>query len=286
MLIITGAAGLLAKAILHAFPQATGSYHSGKPIVSNKLIRADITTIEGLIKIMELKPSAIINCAAMTSVDDCEKQKEMARKVNSDAVSALSRECLKSGIKFVHISTDFVFDGSRGMYREDDKALPVNHYGLTKLMGEKFLGENDLLVRTSFFGWKNSRKENFGGWIVNSLRNGKEIKAFTNSYFTPIYVGYLARILVIMIEKNLSGTYHVAGKERISKYDFAIRAADFFGLDRSLIKEGDIKKWETEARRPVDTSLDCSRIQKTGISLPSLEESLRLMKEEEHLYKS
>jgi len=329
MIIVTGASGMLGHYVLKAAgPDAIGAYNTSKPSASvqgtSNLVQADISTQAGISKLMALKPEAVINCAALASADDCEVNQGLAKAVNTDAVGMLSKACRKSGCSLVHISTDFVFSGRQGMYKESDEPSPVNFYGWTKMMGEKQLHPEDLCVRTALFGWSHGKRQNIADWVVSSLRQGKEVPAFTNSFFTPIYAGDLARLLLEMLEKGYQGTYHAAGIERVSKHTFALKAAEAFGLDKSLVKQGDIKKWakaaektglkghdsldsnnqtawanqdkrpegnqavglekrdaSNRAERPMDSSLDCSKLSSSGIKLPTVREGLERMKADE-----
>jgi dTDP-4-dehydrorhamnose reductase len=166
------------------------------------------------------------------------------------------------------------------MYRETDIPKPLNNYGSTKLKGEKFVNSGDLVVRTAIFGRNIEAKKSLVEWIVGELENGREITVFSDSFFTPIYTGHLSEIILEMCEKGMAGLYHAASNERIDKFTFAKAVAGIYGLDSSLVKPGSIKNFERAAKRPIDTSLDCSRIIGAGIRLNDFRHEIGLMKDD------
>ena len=190
------------------------------------------------------------------------------------------------GARLIYFSTDYVFDGSKGLYSEEDETNPVNYYGLTKLQGEEFVRkicQNYVIARTSVvYGW-NPRKQNFATWVIDSLRNQRRIEVVEDHYNSPTFADYLAEVVRKMVDSEYSGVYHAAGGERISRYRFALKIAETFGLDVSLVapvKMVDLKNWI--ARRPRDSSLCLDRLRRDfGIQPPDLAEALKSMREQE-----
>ncbi len=180
---------------------------------------------------------------------------------------------------FVYISTDYVFDGEKGLYREDDVPNPVNYYGLSKLLGEiaveSIIPDKSCIVRVSgLYGYSPTGKKNFGINALEKLLRGEEVKTFYDQHLSPTYVRFLAQEIVKMIEKRITGILHVAG-ERASRYEFAIALAEILGVDRSLIRPVSMHEIKLVAKRPRDSSLDTSKAKSLGISLPPLRECLR-----------
>ncbi len=199
-----------------------------------------------------IKPSMIINCAAMTDVDACQVNKERAYNVNALSPSIMANYAIKNNIKIVHFSTDFVFNGETGNYSEDSIPDPINYYGTSKIMGDMAIETvpNHLIIRTSgVYGVKN----NFPVVVYKRLKEGKEVRVI-DSYYSPIHSKNLAKATVELIKNNYNGRINISG-ERISRKDFALKIADFFRLDPSRILESQEFSGQV-AKRPRDSSLN------------------------------
>ncbi len=208
-------------------------------------------------------PNLVVNCAAITEVEKCEEEKDNANLVNSVLPEIIANACKLMNIKFIHISTDHLFDGKSSFYQEDNPKSPLNNYGKTKDNAEeKILLENPeaLIVRTNFFGWGTSYRYSFSDWIIKSLRESKSIKLFSDVYFTPIYIQELVKIIHILIDKNKQGIFNVVSKERISKFEFGIKIANIFKYPLSLISPISIEDISLMAQRPKDMSLSTKKI--------------------------
>jgi dTDP-4-dehydrorhamnose reductase len=259
-LLVTGASGLLGNRIV----ELAKSYytivplHNTKPLQSNSL-KIDITkAIEVLSLFNRLKPAVVIHTASETNVDKCETDKRHAWKINVEGARNIAEACRKVNAKLVAISTDYVFDGEKGGYTEEDKPNPVSYYGLTKLEGEKQVinyCKNYAILRTSvLYGW-HPWKQNFATWVINKLKQQQEITVVEDHYNTPTLADNLAEMAVEVAEKDLQGIYHASGNERISRYEFAKRIAKTFDLNSSLIKPvkmSQLAAWI--AKRPRDSS--------------------------------
>ncbi len=162
-----------------------------------------------------------------------------AKVINVDVPTELAKACAEQGIRFVHISTDAVFDGEKkDPYREDDVPNPLGVYSETKLAGEHAtFSENpeSIVARVNFFGWSLTNKRSLGEFFVNNLSEGKKVNGFTDVIFCPMLVNETARLLLEMLKKNLSGLYHVVGPQAMSKYQFGMEIARTFGLSENLI---------------------------------------------------
>lgn len=282
-LLITGSSGLLgSKLVKAARDHEVISTHGTKPLLPNS-VKMNITDKNEVLRVMgKFKPDVVIHTAAETDVDKCEVDKEHAWKVNADGTKNIAEACAEVGANPVYISTDYVFDGEKGLYDEEDEPKPINHYGLTKLEGEKHITKigDHLIVRTSvLYGW-HPWKKNFATWVLGSLRQKKQIKIVDDHYNSPTPADNLAELLLEAVEKGLIGLYHTAGRERISRFGFALQIAETFGLDSELVKPikmAELKAWV--ARRPRDSSLQVDKIRRKLKTKPlDVSEGLSLMK--------
>jgi len=231
--------------------------------------------------IVRLKPEIIIHSAALTDVDRCEREKELAYKINVEGMRIVSEASKRAGSFLIYISTDYIFDGIRGMYKEGDDPHPLNYYGLTKLLGEEFC--DGCIARSCvIYGSRpSSGKVNFALWIINSLRSNQPIDVVTDQLITPTLNSSLAAMVLEAGERHLYGTYHLAGASRISRYDFARKAAQVFDLDLSLISPSRMEDMNWAAKRPRDSSLDTEKAAKHLKEKPlSTEQAMQRLKDE------
>lgn len=195
----------------------------------------------------------------MTHVDDCENNKRECWEVNVIAVENLVRQCRLNSAKLVHVSTDFVFDGSSGPYREQDRPNPVNYYGKAKIASEnavRVLPDGFwTIVRTVLvYGHANKlSRSNFALWVIDNLSKNKPINVVTDQFRSPTYVDDLARGIEKTIRYDKSGVFHISGREQLSVYDFACRIADVLGYDKTLISPVDATTFRQAADRPPKT---------------------------------
>jgi dTDP-4-dehydrorhamnose reductase len=257
---ITGGSGLLGSKIaeiaLKKYEVYTGYCHS-KPEFGMP-IKFDLVKNEDLEVIYKINPEVIVHTAALTNVDECETNKELAYKINVEGTKRIAEIANELGAFLVYVSTDYVFSGDKGMYKEKDESNPVNYYGYTKLLGEEYC---DCIARPCvIYGTKPaSGKVNFVLWLIDKLRKGEEVKIVTDQYVTPTLNTNLAKMLLEVAERELKGIFHLAGATRVSRYEFALRIADKFGLDGSLIIPSSMTEMKWVASRPKDSSLDTSK---------------------------
>jgi dTDP-4-dehydrorhamnose reductase len=262
-ILVTGGSGLLGQALMNRFSdkEIYGTYDQ-HPRKQKNMIYLDITSEKDVSNLLQkIKPEVIIHTAALTDVDDCEVHKQKATQINVEGTRNLVSSAHQIGAKFVYISTDYVFDGTKGWYAEEDPASPINVYGETKLAGEKIVQQecrDFLIARTSvIYG---SAEGNFATWILSQLSQGKQLSIVDDQYASPTYNRDLAEQLRTLIEKDAQGIFHTAGGERINRYQFALKVAEVFGFDTELIKPVDMNTLKWIARRPHDSSLDISKI--------------------------
>jgi len=286
-LFITGGSGLLGYriaelALERGYDVYSGYCHNRAPI---NPVKIDLANSASIFKALEeIKPDVIMHTAALTDVDMCEKDKELAFKINVEGTKAIANAARKLNAFLIYVSTDYVFDGSRGMYKEDDETNPINHYGYTKLLGEKYCLDRDYCIARTcvIYGAKPaSGKVNFVLWLINKLKNGEKVGIVTDQYITPTLNTNLAKMMLEIAERKIKGIFHLAGATRVSRFEFAEAVADEFELDESLITPSKMEDINWIAARPRDSSLDTSKAASLLNEKPyTLERSLKMLKEE------
>ncbi|MBL6447091.1 SDR family oxidoreductase [Fulvivirga sp. 29W222] len=247
----------------------------------------DITDEAAVLEVVgKYKPDAIINTAAMTNVDQCETEKEGCIDLNVNSVKYLIKACEETGAHLVHCSTDFIFDGSHGPLDENEKPNPVNFYGESKLEAENLIINSNIswaIARTVLvFGIANDMsRSNIILWVKNSLENGKEINVVDDQWRTPTLAEDLAIGCYLIAKKKAKGIYNISGKDMLTPYDMAIKTADFFKLDKSLIHKTDGSKFKQPAKRPPKTGFIIDKARKDlGYEPHSFEEGLEVLNEQ------
>ncbi len=235
--------------------------------------------------ISSFQPNIILNAAAATNVDWCESNREEAWKANVTAVENLVDASRKVGAKLIHVSTDYVFDGKNGPYDEEAKPNPISYYGKTKLASENAVRVGEIpyaLVRTIvLYGSGIQLKANFALWVINSLRQGKCIRCVDDQISNPTYVSDLAMAIVKIFELNREGIFHVCGSEFLSRYDFAMKAAEIFGLNSKLITSAKSSDLNQPAARPLVTGFITLKAEtQLGMRFLNATEGLTLLKHE------
>ena len=219
--------------------------------------------------IMRFMPDAIVNAAAMTNVDACELEKQLAWTLNVTVVEHLVRVARATDALLVHFSTDYVFDGRDGPYAETDAPSPVNYYGKTKLAGENALttsGVDHAILRTNVVYGPPTTRPDFVQWVIKALDAQKPITVVTDQFGNPTYVDDLAMAVIRTIERRKTGLYHVAGADYLSRYEFARRIATFFKTDPDLIKPITTEELGQAATRPLKAGLVTLKAE-TGMGL-------------------
>ena len=256
-LLITGASGLLG--INLAMEAMRG--HDVVGVDRGKLrsapfpvLRADLTQRGAMDALIDLVgPDWLINCAALANLERCEQDPMQARALNTDLPGELASACASRNIRYLHISTDAVFDGTKeGFYTEADASSPPGVYSQTKLDGECAVQEINpqaTIARVNFYGWSLGGRRSLGEFFVNNLGEGKNVNGFTDVIFCPMLVNDTARLLLEMLEKGLSGIYHVVGAQAMSKYQFGVEVARRFGLRETLISPRSVEESGLTARR-------------------------------------
>lgn len=263
--LVTGANGLLGQKLVELLAEKEEAFSASSlgpsriqvpDIDYHPLDITDESGIKSLIR--KLRPSVIINTAAMTQVDQCETDREKCWQINVVGVAHLIAAAAEVKAHLVHLSTDFIFDGLNGPYSEEDEPNPVNFYGHSKLAAEKLITESDLewsIARTVLvYGvTPGASRSNIMLWVKNSLESGKAIRVVDDQFRTPTLVEDLAMGCYLIAQKRANGIYHISGEELLTPYDIAITTARHLSLNESLISRTDSTGFTQPAKRPPKT---------------------------------
>lgn len=274
--VITGSNGLLGQSLLNLLLQENDKYdvygfsrgvnRSGRN--DFQYISIDITNKSQLTEeLLKINPDYIINTAAMTQVDACENDKAKCDILNVEVVEWLAAICQELSAHLIHISTDFIFDGKKGWYKETDEPNPLSYYGLSKLKSEHVLEKSNInytILRTILVYGKvfDMSRSNIVLWVKESVENKREITIVDDQYRTPTYVEDLALACKISMDKNATGIFNISSSELLSIFDIAKQIAAVFNLDDSYIKSISTATLNQTANRPIKTGFDLSKTNK------------------------
>lgn len=208
--------------------------------------------------VMAAMPHTVINLAAMTNVDKCESDRQTAWDMNVTLVENLARLTRTIDAKLVQISTDYVFDGTKGPYSETSVPNPISYYGKSKLAGENVCmagNTNAVIVRTNIIYGPPRERPDFVRWVLDALESRTPIRVVDDQIGNPTYVDDLAEVIMRLALSKRTGMYHVGGADFVSRYDFAMRIAEFFKLDPSIIARVTTAELAQPARRPLKLGL-------------------------------
>lgn len=268
--VILGANGQLGTALSRVLPNVVRIARSGLDLGSLAL-QENATQL-----LQELKPKAVINCAAFTAVDRAETHVDEALHVNGHAVGILAEIAAAMSIPFVTYSTDYVFDGSKNEpYVESDSTLPINTYGRSKVLGENLAlsnGKGSLVIRTSWV--ISATHSNFVSTILNSLGKGYPVRVVADQHGSPTIASDLARATIQALESGVVGILHLTNKGATTWFELARAAAERTGFSVHLVEACATADYPTLARRPARSVLGSERIYSLGIELPAWQESL------------
>ncbi|HMU46009.1 MAG TPA: SDR family oxidoreductase [Chitinophagaceae bacterium] len=275
-ILITGSNGFLGHYLIHQLLEtdhviiATGRGENRLSFPSTTFFeykQMDFTNDDEVKSVFEnSKPDVVIHCGAMSKPDECELYKEKAYLVNVTGTEILLKHAGSVKSHFIFLSTDFVFNGLKGMYTEDDATDPVNYYGQTKVIGEKLVTKYPFdwtIVRTILvYGKPLSGKDNILTVVRKKIENGEVYRVFDDQERTPTYVEDLAKAILKIISKKATGIFHISGKEKFTPYELAVKTAEYLNIERSLLikaKKGDFPE---PAIRPPKTGFNISKAER------------------------
>lgn len=291
-ILITGSNGLLGQKLIELLgtkPEieiiATARGKNRLPVSeSYTYFSLDVTVKEDVLGLIsEQRPDVIIHTAAMTNVDQCESEQEGCQKLNVDAVQYLVEACEMHDIFLLHLSTDFIFDGTYGPLDEDAEANPLSIYGESKLASEKIIRESGIrwsIVRTVLvYGIAHDMsRTNIILWVKKSLEESKPIKVVNDQWRTPTLAEDLAIGCYLIAKDQVEGIFNIAGKDFLTPYEMAIKTADYFKLDMSTMTKADSSNFSQPAKRPPKTGLKIDKARKIlGYEPRSFDEGIAIV---------
>tara|TARA_Y100000589_G_scaffold229215_1_gene216626 strand:- start:14934 stop:15845 length:912 start_codon:yes stop_codon:yes gene_type:complete len=291
-ILITGSNGLLGQKIVYNLKQRKDVDLYATSIGENRLLdklgytyrSLDITDQNKVSHILsEINPDVIINTAAMTNVDACEHNKEKCWKINVDAVKYLVEASSKYNTHFIHLSTDFVFDGKAGPYSETDEPNPLHYYAESKLASEKIVSENSsnwAIIRTIIiYGiTDNMSRSNLVLWSKGEIEKGNTIKVVNDQFRSPTLAEDLAEGCISVADNSAQGIYHLSGPEINSILELIYKVADFYALDKSKIIPVTSASLNQPAKRPLRTGFVIDKAKKElGFKPRSFDEGIKFL---------
>ncbi len=291
-ILIVGSNGMLGQSLCGFYSTQNNIRLLGCSIEDKSLvngldyIQCDVTKRNEVKKIiLDFYPDHIINASAYTNVDKSETERELAWKINVKGIEYIAEAARVLDARIIHISTDYIFDGKEGPYAENEKPNPLGYYARTKLASENALKMSGVLytiLRTNvLYGADSNGKTGFVRWLVNALKDGKDVRIVTDQINNPTFVDDLVQAISKVIEYNKTGIYNIGGKEFLSRFEFSEIIADYFGLDKSLIKPITTDELKQPARRPLKSGLITLKAEtEFGYKPHSIKETLAIIKKE------
>jgi len=291
-ILVTGSNGLLGQKITEKILKegrvkliATSKGANRYPAVRGyQYVEMDILDFDQVKQILKIhQPDAVIHTAAMTNVDTSEENKALCDQLNVQATKNLVSICEAYRIHFIHLSTDFIFDGSAGPYREEDVPRPLSYYGETKLKAEDAVKASKVswaILRTILVYGINSdmSRSNIVLWAKSALEKGQPIQVVNDQWRTPTLVEDLAEACLLAVENNAKGIYHISGKDYMSIADLVKKVADYWMLDQSLISQISSESLNQTAKRPAKTGFILDKAMNDLNYQPhSFEEGLKIL---------
>lgn len=259
--LVIGASGFLGSYVYQSCLKrdgikATGTSAHQHP--DSALLMLDITKkIELEKSVVRIRPDCIVNCAAFSNVDECEKNPALAKAINATGAKHLADACKARNARLIHVSTDSVFDGTAGDYTEESRPNPLNAYAATKLEGEEFIAsriDNHVILRTNFYGLDPNGKSLLN-WAFSNLTGEREMSGIADVIFNPLWVQDLAECILELASTPFQGIMNCAGDQTLSKYEFIKNVSLSLGYSDSKIKRAVLDDFAFTAARPRNTSL-------------------------------
>ncbi len=266
-LLVVGGTGLLGMKLVEKASkdyEVQATYLSHKLSMPCEMFPLDIQNSKSVMSLVKrIKPDVVINTAALHRVDYCEDNRKECWNVNVKGTENIANSCKAAGSRLVFVSTDYLFDGKKEEYTEQDKPNPLNYYGYCKLKAEEILesmGIDHVIARTAvIYGW-NPTKLNFVTWAIGELESGNEIKVVNDQHSNPTLADDLAEMMLALVKKGKTGVFNTTGSECLNRYDFAKKIAKAFGLDLKLIKPIKTKDLYQKAARPERCKMSVEKI--------------------------
>lgn len=280
--LVIGASGMVGGSLLVEFSKhgaAAGTYnHQAR----QTLLKLNICNFDEVVDLISRsKPKVVLLPAALTNVDYCERNPKISYQVNCLGTYNVVRAVKATHSRLVFFSSDYVFDGITGPYKENDLVNPINIYGMHKVFAENVIFSNlsnFLIIRTTQVFGPDERKRNFVLRLIENFANGVQTFVPIDQIGNPTFAPNLARTVYHLVQKNVTGIFNVVGSERISRYEFALRIAKVYGVDPTLIKPVNTDLLNQVAKRPLNAGLGTQKTEhEVGYNLPGFTDGLLKM---------
>ena len=291
-ILITGGTGLFGINFYKQFYQKYNLFLIGnrkKKIINTKIYYIDLFDLRKInLFCRKNKIDTIIHAAAMTNIEDCQKNKKKCFKTNVSLTKLLNKFCNINKIKFVFISTDQIFNKNKPFKSELLKSNPCNYYGYTKSAAEKaVLNDNldSLVIRTNFFGYGTKYRKSFSDWIIFNIKKNIKINVFDDIYFNPLYLRSLNIYLINLIKLKSKGIFNLVSDKKISKFEFAIKIASAFKLNNKFIVKSKFLLKKNLVKRPRDMTLSNKKLKKKlGLKSINMQKQIKnMLKDDKHI---
>ncbi|MFZ1530158.1 MAG: SDR family oxidoreductase [Ferruginibacter sp.] len=288
-ILLTGSNGFVGRRLVGDLLQdnyiviATARDNNARPFAGEKFsfFIMDFTNEQQVKDVFDqVNPSVVIHCGAMSKPDECELNKDAALRTNLYGTELLLKYAGAVKSHFIYLSTDFVFDGSKAMHKEEDEPAPVNFYGHTKLLGEnavrRYTG-NWTIVRTVLvYGNPMGGRDNILTLTKKKLEKAELFKVVNDQQRTPTYIEDLSSGIIAIVRKRATGIFHLCGKDMMTPFDMAFSAAKYLQLDASLLQKVTAESFKEIAKRPLLSGFSISKAEKELDFMPhSFEEGLK-----------
>ncbi len=270
-ILVTGSNGMLGKDLVdflksYEFDLYGLNRKRDYNLAKDKSILCDLVDFEKLNEVLNtIDPDIIIHCAAIVDVDLCEKDKKLSNKINVESTKQLA--LYKPEItKFIYISSDSVFCGQKGNYKEDSKKDPINYYAKTKSLAEDEIltaNNNHIIIRTNIYGFHKEKGKSLVEWALGEVFENRKIKGFDDVYFNPVYTMQLSKVIYDLVIKNFTGTINIGSNKALSKYEFLLRVLKTLQLKEYLIEAISVEQGTLTTLRPKNTTLNTTFLKET-----------------------
>src|SRR5712692_1474779 len=295
-LLVIGGTGLVGSKLIglaskHGFEAF--STHNARRVTTHNSSRLDVTDRHSTLDLIEsVRPDVIVDTHALHNVDYCETHREEASKVNVEGTRNLVDGAAKANSRFLYVATDYGFDGRKGHYREEDAPNPLHYYAQNKVEAESIVASlpSFIISRPSvIYGWNplersgtpssSGKTINFAMFILDKFEKKETVKAVNDQYSSPTLADNLAEALLRLATMKVNGVYHTAGRSCVSRYEFAVKAAEIFDYPPSLVQPVSSTDFKQVAERPRNSCLSVEKAERTlGMKFMTIEEGLREMR--------
>lgn len=276
---ILGSSGFLGRYIAQEFKGSAQLHSRTETVDSNFDYISEFQSEKDIARLFKENDfKTLINCVALTDIEKCESSPDSAVWLNKTLPGLLAKHSAKNDKKIVHISTDAVFNASKKFSSEDDPKNPQSQYARTKLEGEHLITQEarkSCIFRVNFYG-KSPNQKSLLEFFYQNLKSNRPVIGYKDVYFTPLYARDTAKIIRLVSESRNTGVFHVAGKERLSKFEFGKKVAMAMGKEVDSIKPVDFSDSPLLVNRTRELSLDTNKVRTLGYTIPSLDSGIRL----------